>query len=893
MMSDDSHEELPWWKERLSDWEDAGYDTTEMEKSLVAKPELASVRLIEFERKVIEAGELIVRMQNPMPGEEMRYDEWNGRLVNPLSVDNVREEIDSWSRTHRPWEVAAWKNSNSWDDVGLRKELVEIIERLDNLDKSSIPQAEFFLDMFDSPSRYEELGARISELENAEEKRRETIARAIDSLEDEGIIIGKMGALDTLEQLKMIDGLHELVNKQRKVRILIENEIFPFDQELAESIDEKRRHMLTLEHRGELDELEERIVSISENLQLRLDMINEKVDSWRKEGIVLPHSDLVRPEELIEWEVNLGEIEDTVVINREANARLERILRLWPNEEIQNQSELSRLDNTEHLVDLVESLEQRWRETELAANNIIESYENEGFRMEQWRHRVSEEPRTALKWLEAEQDSFDRAKTIIEGLESIDGSMEGGKEISERISVLREIELDDTMLQEMEDFLSIKSKRGARHRMMLEREWMALCEQGRASKSEPTSSWSLARFEDEVSAARTGTRVESSIDRLSRRMKQEILDWKKDGWQIDDLLEMVESDGLGVGRMMPIMRKEMARHDKLLERLGNLPWENDVDLAAQVNFDLSRPEKLNSLWNDVPGIAKQLAESGPPDTNFKWDPWKPGPPNRQVLVPIPETTEVPTLLPDYEPADPHEEMLEATLEEMAKEDEEEDSGVEEIEEIPDVKETSKIEKPLEIDETPEIEEADVAEEVPEIVGIPDVEESNDSAPVELSLESLESLLSILGMKQDAFGLEHGELMSNIRRQLAGNVGVEPRDTRVDRLLRLTIRCLPQQDLEDIERMRLVNLLENTAHRLSKWTRNRLIARHSTPRGGLLLDSELLGAALERIPGPGHHLPLTSDDYPLPEVDDLEGLRKEITNLAKYSSIPVSGGIKAA
>ena len=273
VMSIDSQEETPWWKERLSEWENAGYDVSEMEKILDARPALASVQLIEFERKVIEAGELVGRLQRPMVGEEMRFEAWAAKLSNPLFVDNVREEIDSWSRTHRPWEVAAWRNNNVWKDVGANNELIEIVKRLDGLDKSSIPQAELFLDMFDSPNQYEELIARISELENAEEKRMETIARAINSLEDEGIIIGKMGALDVLEQLKMIDELHELVKKQRTVRVLIENEVFPFDQELAESIDQKRRHMLTLEHREELDEIEERVQSVSENFKSLFDIL--------------------------------------------------------------------------------------------------------------------------------------------------------------------------------------------------------------------------------------------------------------------------------------------------------------------------------------------------------------------------------------------------------------------------------------------------------------------------------------------------------------------------------------------------------------------------------------------------------------------------------------------
>jgi len=890
-MSDDSHEDLPWWKERLSEWEDAGYDVTEMEKSLVAKPEFASVQLIEFERKVIEASELIVRVQSPMPGEEMRYEAWGDRLANPLSVDNVREEIDSWSRTHRPWEVAAWKNTNSWEDAGVKNELVEIVERLDDLDKSSIPQAELFLDMFENPSQFKTLEARISELENAEEKRMETISRAIDSLEDEGIIIGKMGALDVLEQLKMIDELHELVSKQRKVRVLIENEVFPFDQELAESIDEKRRHMLTLEHRKELDELEEKIVSISENYKMRLSQVNHTIASWRNEGIILPHSDLVRPEELIEWEVNLGEIEQMVEINRDARGRLQRIAQLWPDENLPSYDEVMTLENTEEIVDIVESLEQRWQEIELASLDIIEGLEKDGFQMQHWRHRVSEEPRTALKWLQSEGIFFERARRIIRGLESIDSSIEGEQEISDRISSLREIELDDSILGEMEEFLDIRAKRGARHRMMLEREWRELCEVGKADFAEPTAKWSLSRFEEEVSAAKTGSRVETSVERLLRRTRHEISEWSRDGWNISELLELIEDDALGVGKMMPILRKEIGRYDQLIGRLENLPWGNDVSMAEQILVDLPYPNRLTELWNSIPDIANKLAGSKQNNPEFVWKPWKPGGAERRVLVPIPEQLEIPTLVPTHIPADPHEEMLEATLEEMEKvvQPDELDDDL-----IPDSVSVEKdifepvIEKePVPL--PPFLDEDKESENTAETI------DRNNVAPVvELSLEPLSSLLGVLGITQEKQPEQKQELLiSLIRRQLAGNVGIEPRDTRVDRLLRLLIRCLPKQEPQDVQRMELIRSLDLCARQLSKWTRSRLIARHSTPRGGLLLNSEILGVALERIPGPGHHLPLKADDYQLPDDDDFEGLASEINNLLQYSTIPTSGGIKAA
>ena len=131
----------------------------------------------------------------------------------------------------------------------------------------------------------------------------------------------------------------------------------------------------------------------------------------------------------------------------------------------------------------------------------------------------------------------------------------------------------------------------------------------------------------------------------------------------------------------------------------------------------------------------------------------------------------------------------------------------------------------------------------------------------------------------------------VRRVLASYVGVEPRDMRLDRLLRLSLRLMPNGSEEDSQRYQLISVLAELANELSKWTRIRLEARHKGSIGELVKDSSKLGEALNRIPGPGTPIPLTADEYNLPSPDDLSGLANEVNVLKRRVVLSSSGGVR--
>jgi hypothetical protein len=179
---------------------------------------------------------------------------------------------------------------------------------------------------------------------------------------------------------------------------------------------------------------------------------------------------------------------------------------------------------------------------------------------------------------------------------------------------------------------------------------------------------------------------------------------------------------------------------------------------------------------------------------------------------------------------------------------------------------------------------------------PILEEYNAS---EVDIEGLQVVVPPINLLFNNLGLgsipEKVEIedLDEIRFDLAANVGITPRDTRVDRLLRLALRLIPRGPETDLKsRAGLIQLLAVSAKNLDEWTDLRLRARGSVGRGKLLIDSRNLGKILNRIPGPGVSIPLKKDIGSLSSSNNLNGLATEVGNLCNISNLDSGSGVKA-
>ena len=145
---------------------------------------------------------------------------------------------------------------------------------------------------------------------------------------------------------------------------------------------------------------------------------------------------------------------------------------------------------------------------------------------------MAEEPRSALAWLKREETRYQTASGLIDALMSLDASINGEDEIVRRVAILREFDLESDLLEEMDSYVNTRARRGARHRSMLESEWMDLVRKGLVDDL-PTASLSLAEFEALIADSRLNKRNSGiPIERLESRMMQEIDEWYENGFTV-------------------------------------------------------------------------------------------------------------------------------------------------------------------------------------------------------------------------------------------------------------------------------------------------------------------------------------------------------------------------
>jgi len=275
------------------------------------------------------------------------------------------------------------------------------------------------------------------------------------------------------------------------------------------------------------------------------------------------------------------------------------------------------------------------------------------------------------------------------------------------------------------------------------------------------------------------------------------------------------------------------------------------------------PLALKDIETQIPALIRHLASRPIEEEEFRYPLWSPT--QRPVLLPqnesrhplmTPVTTQPQTTLEDAQEA-----ILEAMEEEV--ESSESPSFVAKEEVKPKQKQ-----KPVEIKQP-----------IPE------------AKPNSRLLTSFQTILERLALSQNMVFNAQGTLdTKHLRRTLAEHVGIEPRDVRVDRMIRLLLRLLPSDDSSNDQRAVLIDKIGEAVPKYQQWIRMRLEARHSGATGNFLEDSLQLGVALERTPGPGVKIPLSADTTPLPDSSNLKDLEKSVHRLVEALDLNTAGGV---
>ena len=912
-----------WYSERLESLVRFGFDRKPIEEFLSEGGTNVVDRLAWLEARREQASHLedrIVSFRSSHPHLGLEFSTTADLLADPFSISEAFSEFERLMMQYAPWEPSLERGKVAWHEQEKGEDWSALYERLAKLDPSSITSVQILYPLFEQPERFDELFRHLNTIEMDELRQRKVMLEGVESLRSMGYTLPQVNGLELMDAFSLIERWQSFHNTAEELKLSIKQLIAPFDGQLSDELEVHRLSLKDIEDLSKLHDLEQEVARLGQTFEERRLELSTQVQNWRSQGIVFPHEGDLHPSELMEWESNLESIRESIESHLVLVERWVRFERYWPSRVEASKHLVGRIEHNDELQDAVDGLDQLWKQLELDGLSLLEHYQGSGMLLEGWRQHLLEDPLTTMESLTHLRPQWDRAIRLIEALDELDVSFEGGEGVVGRARVLRETELNDEIMDEIQRFIDERKRRSARHREMLDRELADLRISDRIEVERDTARMSINEYEHYISALHRSehdvvSSAESSLPpRFISRLEREIELLGESGWDVDDWATALLSQPGDVARQLNIARHYIQHHEVLRRRLQHLPWNRDINRALQIESDMRRPSRLQSLSEKIPALSRHLAQREIEDATYEFSFWQPKTP-RPTLVPVSAPVEQFQM-----PSDALEDAHEAILEEMERSDGEgvdpalpspgplsastRDSPKDEAEVAEKPHARDSVAPPEQSakensSESPQEEVAPrAAAERP--VATPKLDQSavergslaDGGKGTEDAIKALSVLLAQLGLTEAAHSAEHSglEAIQDIRRTVASHVNVVPRDVRIARLLRITLRCLPDGSSDDAARGEVLTLLCGTIKPLKKWMRHRLEKRHSGASGDLLKDAVELGTALTRIPGPGRRVPMGPDEYVLPH--DLAEIKAEAMLLREAIVLPSAGGVTA-
>ena len=870
MGSDDVSESVDDLQHHLQSWKELGFDTSKLK--IESEGQSPSV-LQEIEENIQSALSLRQRMfpfQHISEVKELLQD-----LKNPMNWEGIQDEFMRWAKSNAPWESNYFRMNPTWSgDEETQSQYGEIISACALLDESSWTSLDLLLPLLANVNNYSEIMMALNELANDEERQKTLLKKAILQLKEKGFDI-HLSRMNLIEQFNEIERIQDYSNQIDLLLLSIQTSILPFDPVLADTF-EKRTRELIGPPSDEIKTIQNNVKTISEHLQTRLQEMNDLIREWNSKGFSYEGRSQILAPELLEWEHLLPEVEQQYHRHAGAFERWKEITKLWDIQDASIEGLAGKIEHTDAFLDKIEELEQQWTQKELQGASLIEQWEQFGFEMDVWRYKVTQDPQQGLAELHLQLPVYERANTLLDKLLQLDTSLGGEEEVERRSIILRTMDLEKDLLDEMQDWIEKRTVRNTRHRRMLQSEWEQAVRHGRADANKTFPD--LYSFEEAIAALEQQHHLSKSVSTHAlERSKTELLRLEERGWNITELLDLYEQQSDTFFHQFSQAMDAITRIQSIQRRISGLDWRRDPNRGDELATQVRNPLELVRIEQQIPAFIRHLAERPIEDEAYTFLTWMPK--QRPVLLPR-EQSLIRKVPAKVQPQSTLEEAHEAMLEAM---DPKPATDVEEVEETTNSIQTNSL--PMNEDTKTIAEEEELVAEVKKTIVAP-----ASTSVVEGDLTSYERLLRLIGLTEEANVLAGSGDVSVVRRALASHVGTEPRDVRVDRLLRLTLRLLPQGDQGDGERSKMIDAIGEILPKYNQWVRMRLEARHMGASGTFFEDAIRLGTALHRVPGPGVGVPLHADAYPLPEPSNLNELRQQTERLIQSMHLPAAGGI---
>ena len=856
----------------LQEWEEMGFDVSFIEND--SPSDLSSLQAII--RSALNLRRRLVSFQGEAEITTMLRE-----LRNPMMTDEIQTQFLDWASVHAPWEPGFFRSYAIWaESEETEAQYWELISRSAGLDESSWTSLDLLLPLLQNPKNHNQIQQELEQLHQDEQRQRHLLDKAISQLHENGFSI-QFESIKLIDQFNQIERMQEYSNQINLLQLEIQSSILPFDPVLSDTFSQRVNELISSPS-DDIKTLQNNVRTIAEHLQARLGEMNDLLRQWHSDGFSYENRSHISPEELLEWEHILPELEQQYHRHAGAYERWQEITQLWDHHDKSIEAIAGKIEHTDAFLDKIEALEQQWTEKELQGASLIERWEHFGFEMDLWRYKITQDPRQGFAELNLQLPLYERANTLLESMLQLDTSLGGEDEVERRSIILRTMDLESEILDEMELWINKRTLRNTRHRRMLQSEWDQAVRQGKVDANQTFSD--LHSFEAALRSVelQSQTLLSTSVSTHAlERTKAELFRLESRGWNISELLQLHEQRPDAFFGQFSKVIEAMSRIQSIQRRIAGLDWSRDVQRANEISVQVRDPLALVKLEQQIPALIRHLSQRPIEDSDFTYTVWLPE--QRPVLLPKEQTIlrmRPEKIQPESTLEEAHEAMLEA-MEESIEEEEEEESEVEEENSIqPIVPEATK--------EEPRIIPNPLPEQIDPVAIIEPQTTNETTSNVDLS--SYESFLRQLSLNKEADTLVGSKDVSTVRRALASFVGDEPRDVRVDRMLRLVLRLLPQNDSNDAQRIQMIELIGNALPKYKQWVRMRLEARHMGASGDFFDDANRLGIALERTPGPGVRVPLEADELPLPEVTNIDELGQQTKRLVQSMNPPSTGGV---
>lgn len=917
-MADDS-DQPEWWLQRISQWSSMGYETNAIEENLRQNPSMGSEIVIMIEKNITIAEGLRTDITAMNERHAENAVSWLDMLDEPYNVEMVQEEYSRFNLRNRPWAIDAKLADRRWAELGMLERLEEMISRLDALDPVFIAKGSLLGELFQEPRLHDKLSEEIERLEVSQSLRWDNLEKMVVSLHEKGVDAEDVMSLELSDAYEKISRLEVLAEKFATIRNDITVGITPYDLGRATSFEE-RLASLNIDNEEEMIAFSVEVNATSTELDVRHLKIVNRLRDLSNAGFILPPEVSLNKKALLPMEVMIDDLEERAVAHDKLVGEASTVAELWADLGEVLYDVGGDLTRTEVLKGALAESEERLKEIKIRAEEQVSNWSELGFEMSVWRNRFLNSPVEAMVKWQNHLPILRSALDLIRRVEELDTSLTGKEEVEGFIIELQASNIDSSLFEVVEDFLYSKGIRNKRHRRLLENDVKELVAKGQLQEIALDGEMKLKGLEELVHSATMGvglstTAKERKAERLPiTALQNELNSWKAMNWDVSGLVRLLETEPLTLGRMIETIRADMAGISDLTRRLERLPLQTAPNTKNEIERMMRKPELISALRSSIPDFAARAAmEAGGERGGVSL--WKPERMESDDIV-VSELDDMDV------------EVLHASIEEMYSFGMEDDIGVTEsttplvkpvipstepvilpaetvVEAIQEPSPSSAPEEwtPEENDimaEEPEFDEPRTDVEMMEdpMVDTHDgdvdeyennLEQSGDFETLRVPLNRLLISLGVLGLKD----VLESEEIDRIRFALASKVGIKPRDSRVDRLLKLTLRLIPREASEDLrKRAGMISMLAGCADNLNEWAALRLRSRNDKVDEGLLQNSWNLGKALKRIPGPGAALPLEPDDYQLPAADKLTELATEVAKLCNYSNLGGTTGIKA-